>query len=1066
MTQPRRKLPQPLPYPFVSQHSAATPAMWSQIGFDAMVVNRIHHQLKNTYKEHGNMEFVWDGADQLGTGTTMFTHVLHTHYSAPKGYDWEERSATITGSNVESKALQLVNAMRKRAAAYKTSQLLMPFGDDFKFKDAKKQFSNMDQLVNEVKQHPDKYPGVTLRYSTLSEYFTAVSRESLERDVTFNVYRGDFFPYADNEESYWTGYYSTRPHLKILSRELERVGHAAEMLYALSRALRLQSPATFKQQLVDLRQARRDRALFLHHDAITGTSRDKVVADYELRMGQGRESLHRVLERALESLLAKDANTVSGTHAQPQLTTDPYVLAAAASGDALYPVIVHNSLAWDRQELQSLKVDSPHVRVEDSSGTPVRCQLDHELDLEAQTPTRRFVLHFLAEAPALGAATYFVHIAPPSADNSAFIGCKRGTSTALFEAAGGHIRGQSAGQQSDFFVADSSPSEQSINNEAVAVTVSSTGLLASVRDLTQSDAPEMQLVQSFGVYGTKSSGAYLFRPVGARKSHNSPPDKMNGFFVTRGPLVDSVYARTGDFDTSTVLVKGCSSLSRHVSSVSHVQASKNQEIVQVFSSGLANSGGRFSTHNGLSFMRRTTKPDRPEMNYAPCVWGSRLHGAADTEGAERLTFYTQHSMACGSQREGEMEFLVHRNLGQDDGRGLAQQVADRSRVAIPLLIALDGGVDKVDRASFATRALRFNHPLTVLLPVAGSLEGVLPGGSFSKDEQVEQWRTKHHLFLSPLASPLPADVHLLSLLAQDNEMSEEDEVGLRLHRVGEGAPVTVQVSKLFAEGLRLQGAKRVSLTLNQEIDVNVELGDLAAPLIFKYSGELGLADETLEGVDSDNQNSDEAGVFLSQAALDKLAEDAAESEAERLLRERRERFDAHGGGEARVHNSFARHLLSTDDDAASVQLHGLELASFTARLTSTSGGLGAGVGDAMHPASFVRADGAVSGGGTGAGQPPDASKPPRPPPVVPAVPQAQPPVDAPQAPVETPKAQVVPQAPEAPPARGPPAQQPETPQDQVLQEAQAGSPQSAEPAWAAPQDRLNAEEREVCILCA
>ena len=61
--------------------------------------------------------------------------------------------------------------LKGRAAAYRSNHLLVPFGDDFKFKYAGTQFSNMDQLVTHInKNHKD----VHIRYSTLSEYFSAV----------------------------------------------------------------------------------------------------------------------------------------------------------------------------------------------------------------------------------------------------------------------------------------------------------------------------------------------------------------------------------------------------------------------------------------------------------------------------------------------------------------------------------------------------------------------------------------------------------------------------------------------------------------------------------------------------------------------------------------------------------------------------------------------------------------------------------------------------------------------------------------------------------------------------
>jgi hypothetical protein len=83
----------------------------------------------------------------MGTNTDLLTHVLHTHYSAPRGFDWEEGSPHVNPQTVESRAQALVEQCKERMRSYRSTQLLVPFGDDFKFKDARGQFQNMDQLI-------------------------------------------------------------------------------------------------------------------------------------------------------------------------------------------------------------------------------------------------------------------------------------------------------------------------------------------------------------------------------------------------------------------------------------------------------------------------------------------------------------------------------------------------------------------------------------------------------------------------------------------------------------------------------------------------------------------------------------------------------------------------------------------------------------------------------------------------------------------------------------------------------------------------------------------------------
>ena len=54
--------------------------------------------------------------------------------------------------------------------------------------------------TDHIGSQPGQY-GVRIRYSTLSEYFESVAANT---KVTYATLTGDFFPYADNPDSFWT----------------------------------------------------------------------------------------------------------------------------------------------------------------------------------------------------------------------------------------------------------------------------------------------------------------------------------------------------------------------------------------------------------------------------------------------------------------------------------------------------------------------------------------------------------------------------------------------------------------------------------------------------------------------------------------------------------------------------------------------------------------------------------------------------------------------------------------------------------------------------------------------
>lgn len=125
-----------------------------------------------------------------------------------------------------------------------------------------------------------------IKFGTLTDYFEAVK----ERQESFSSLSGDFFVYSevfsDGYPAYWSGYYTSRPLMKRLGRDLEGSLRAAEILFTVAHlTARKQGGVAVVEYFQELYSqnivtARRNLGLFQHHDAITGTSKQFVVNDY------------------------------------------------------------------------------------------------------------------------------------------------------------------------------------------------------------------------------------------------------------------------------------------------------------------------------------------------------------------------------------------------------------------------------------------------------------------------------------------------------------------------------------------------------------------------------------------------------------------------------------------------------------------------------------------------------------------------------------------------------------------------------------------------------------------
>ena len=222
---------------------AFTPTMMAKAGVEAWVTNRVPQ--KEQRKLDKNLQFVWRGNSDLPrVDTEVFTHILDSHYESVDGFDWEKRgdpAPLVNATNVAERADIFVRELAKRREWYLTKgNILVPFGQDFRFQDANLEFSNMDKIIAFVEANPGRWkhlglPSVTLRYSNLNDYFDALWTEAEREGVTFperNQQQSSVLPLVDDYLHAWTGFYTGYPALKKAARELSSLVSSAEALHA------------------------------------------------------------------------------------------------------------------------------------------------------------------------------------------------------------------------------------------------------------------------------------------------------------------------------------------------------------------------------------------------------------------------------------------------------------------------------------------------------------------------------------------------------------------------------------------------------------------------------------------------------------------------------------------------------------------------------------------------------------------------------------------------------------------------------------------------------------------
>lgn len=289
-------------------HTNEQASLFAQFGFDGMFFTRISYIDKERRTESKSLDLIWHGDRALPRQSgSIFTNVFRDGYDAPNGFCFDSlcKDDMIVDNkksyeyNLEQRGQYMISFIRHYASAKLTNQLLIPFGGDFQYSAAGQNFKSLDKLIKYIR---DNAPDINIFYSTPSCYQYAVHERVTEKGIKLPEKYDDFMPYDSSATVWWSGYFTSRPSVKLVEREtagllqVARLASVAGLVdqapeAANSTGKKFKATRTRVSKLEDVARHERECLLPLweilgdlqHHDAVTGTEKQHVANDYVRR---------------------------------------------------------------------------------------------------------------------------------------------------------------------------------------------------------------------------------------------------------------------------------------------------------------------------------------------------------------------------------------------------------------------------------------------------------------------------------------------------------------------------------------------------------------------------------------------------------------------------------------------------------------------------------------------------------------------------------------------------------------------------------------------------------------
>lgn len=785
-------------------HSPTLPYLLSAAGITKFIITNLHYSWEQFLAEFQISDFIWiqnwdndknhpsslnQELNKIGNErypkNSVLTHFMQFNSDSFKAcgpaknvcsseFDFNQlnKHKDIQNYNVKVKSEKLLEQYSKTGTLSPHNVVIAPLGAPYRYElqtEFDYQYNNYKQLADFINDNSNIY-NAKINFGTPSDYFKTI----LSKHKTYPTFQGDFLNFADissGSPAYWTGFFTSRPFIKILLRRLQSTLRSTEILLSFVINLSAYPQHNTSNLLQLLIRARENVARLQDRHVAGGTlSLSTLQYVYKVILSTVKDCWH--IQEVVASLLTTKPED-STPYLHKLVHRDGEFISAFRTVDVGDKIYIFNSLGQQRTEIVELMTKHPNIRIIDHNRKDVSIQINpvwtYSKDNYIRISSTYFKISFAITIAPMTLELYKIKETYDASHNAATIYCV-------------DCIVDNFDSQNHVFPLSIQPLQtgdiqlESYKHRVIVDEV--TGFVKTV--IEKETNKEKSILIDYGAFRSSdvNSGMFLFNTNTTRPLHDILLPYRDGTknkvtIIIAGLVTTEITSIYGRLLQHTVklfnLMNTPLASSIYLESKLDYELSPKNRELEVFLSiktEIANGihPEMFTDNNGFQHTARTVNISRRvESNIYPITSMVFIQ-----DSKSRLTLITDHAQGVTSLQEGHLAVMLDRRVLFNDGRGTQEGLADSGTTFHRHYILLENFMESTsDQGSHYISHSEIQLPSFAALYLADSVNNILD--IFVVDR--EHTDLAYYSFLPLIKSSFPCDVAVIHYRTTINRLS-------------------------------------------------------------------------------------------------------------------------------------------------------------------------------------------------------------------------------------------------------------------------------------------------------